>query len=73
MTPRPHARNRTPFEAHLRTLMSRKGITTYKELATVAGVDESTIQRICSGVTKPNVETLKKLANVFGVTVDSLL
>ena len=52
----------------------RKEIDIYqKELAQNIGVSRSTITLYESGSRKPNLETLEKLADYFGVSIDYLL
>lgn len=70
---RPNGICRTNFEAWVLTLMAEAGIETYADLAAQAGVDTSTIQRICSGVTEPSIGTLKKLAKVLGCSLNELV
>lgn len=56
----------------LRELRKSKGIS-LKELGAIIGVAESTMSLYESGKRQPDYETLLKLAEYYGVTVDSLL
>ena len=56
----------------LRELRKSKGIS-LKELGTIIGVAESTMSLYESGKRQPDYETLLKLAEYYGVTVDYLL
>ncbi len=56
----------------LRELRKRCGIT-MKELGQVIGVAESTISQYETGKRQPDYETLLKLGEYFGVSVDYLL
>lgn len=56
----------------LRELRKSKGIS-LKELGAIVGVAESTMSLYESGKRQPDYETLLKLAEYFGVTVDYLL
>lgn len=56
----------------LRELRKSKGIS-LKELGTIVGVAESTMSLYESGKRQPDYETLLKLAEYYGVTVDYLL
>lgn len=56
----------------LKELRKGKGIS-LKELGTVVGVAESTMSLYENGKRQPDYETLLKLAEYFGVTVDYLL
>lgn len=44
-----------------------------KELATLLGVDASTISNYERGRRRPNFDTLIKLSDIFDVTIDELL
>ena len=47
---------------------------TIKQIAELAELPESTISKIFAGINKnPTLDTLKKIANVFGCTLDDLL
>ena len=46
---------------------------TMKELGRIIGVAESTISLYETGKREPDLETLTKIADVFGVTTDELL
>lgn len=56
----------------LKELRKGKGIS-LKELGAVVGVAESTMSLYENGKRQPDYETLLKLAEYFGVTVDYLL
>ncbi len=56
----------------LRELRKSKGIS-LKELGAIIGVAESTMSLYESGKRQPDYETLLKLAEYYGVTVDYLL
>ena len=43
------------------------------DLARALGVSRSCVSRICSGVNVPSAQTIRKIADVFGVPVDALL
>ena len=49
-----------------------KNMTQY-EIAKVLGVKAATISKYESGTLEPNIESLKKLAELFNVSVDELL
>ena len=46
---------------------------TQAELAFLLGVTEMTISNYECGTREPSIETLKKLAGIFNVTVDELI
>lgn len=56
----------------LRELRKSKGIS-LKELGAIVGVAESTMSLYESGKRQPDYETLLKLSEYYGVTVDYLL
>ena len=56
----------------LRVLRKKCGIT-MKELGATIGVAESTISQYETGKRQPDYETLLKLGEYFGVTIDYLL
>ena len=56
----------------LKELRKTKGIS-LKELGAIVGVAESTMSLYENGKRQPDYETLLKLAEYFGVTVDYLL
>ncbi len=57
----------------INTLCCEKNITVNK-LATLSGLTQSTIDSILKGKSvNPRVETLDKIADVFGVSIDYLL
>ena len=56
----------------IKYLLEEKGIT-QRELSGKIGVHEITVSRYINEVHMPPPETIKKIANVLGVTVDYLL
>ncbi|MGN0689924.1 MAG: helix-turn-helix domain-containing protein [Oscillospiraceae bacterium] len=56
----------------LREIRQRAGVSQVA-LAKKLGVTSSTVTQWESGVRKPDIVMVKKIANVFGVTVDELL
>jgi len=46
---------------------------TQKEIAEILGVEPATISKYESGMIEPNIESLKKLAETFEITIDELL
>ena len=60
------------FNEKLHELRKSKGIS-LKELGAIVGVAESTMSLYESGKRQPDYETLLKLAEYYGVTVDYLL
>lgn len=60
------------FGQRLKELRLSKGIT-QKELATIAGVDRTSIGKYESRNVVPNLEVIYLLADYFGVTIDYLL
>ena len=57
----------------INTLCCEKNITVNK-LATLSGLTQSTIDSILKGKSvNPRVETIDKIADVFGVSIDYLL
>lgn len=46
---------------------------TQKELADIVGVDRSVISKYENGLMVPHILILKKMAEVFGCTVDELV
>lgn len=60
------------FQNNLDNIMSYCGLNDYK-LSEVSGVPRETINSILSGLAqKPNDTTVKKLANVFNVSIDQM-
>lgn len=57
---------------NLRTLRNEKNYSQQK-LANIIGVSRSTIAMWETGASQPDNDTLKRLADIFGVTVDYLL
>ncbi len=46
---------------------------TQKDIAEILGVEAGTVSKYELGLTEPNIESLKKLAEIFNITVDELL
>lgn len=46
---------------------------TQKEIAEILGVEPATVSKYESNMIEPNIESLKKLAETFGISVDELL
>lgn len=67
-----------PFAKALRDLLDGIGSpldrkVSQKELADKVGVSRQVISQYCNGVTSPNVETLKSIAEFFNVSSDFLI
>lgn len=60
------------FSQFLRALLKEKKIT-FEELAKYLNCTKQAVSNYCRGVTKPNYETLIKLADYFGMSCDFLL
>lgn len=60
------------FNENLKVARERKGMT-QKEVADSIGVAKSTYSLYESGGREPNVQTIKKLANVLNASSDDLL
>jgi transcriptional regulator with XRE-family HTH domain len=60
------------FSERLKSLRKRKKLT-QADLAKHLGIDNTTISKWEKGIYEPNIETLKELANFFGVSADWLL
>ena len=59
--------------AQMMRLYKAKLNLTNEDVASKTGLPSNTIARICSGRTKaPKLETLKKIANLFEVTIEEL-
>ena len=56
----------------LETLRRSKGLT-QKDVADILKVNRTTYTKYETGVTEPNVSALKKLSEIFGVDMNSLL
>lgn len=63
---------RPPFGQNLYTLRKAAGLT-QGDLAKQLGLDRSSYAYYETGVSLPNFENLKRLADIFGVTTDYLL
>lgn len=70
---RPKNPPRTNFERRLRKMMTRAGVKSYAELARKIDVPPATIQRICSGVRQPSIDTLKSISTALDCKIDDLL
>ena len=46
---------------------------TQKEIAQILEVEPGTISKYESGMIEPNIESLKKLADTFDITIDELI
>ena len=46
---------------------------TQKEVAEILGVEPGTISKYELGMIEPNIESIKKLAEIFNLTIDELL
>ena len=57
------------FSDILRTLAENKGIT-QKKLASDIGIPVSTLGGYFQGTSEPDLETIKRLANYFGCSID---
>ncbi|WP_069201569.1 helix-turn-helix domain-containing protein [Thermoactinomyces sp. Gus2-1] len=60
------------FAARLKELRKRKKVT-QSELADHLGIDNTTVSKWEKGIYEPNIENIKKIADFFGVSTDSLL
>ncbi len=56
----------------LRTIRKERGLT-LRQVADKVGVSESCISLYESGTRRPNIDTLKKLAEVLRCSIDDLL
>lgn len=54
-------------------LYREKNNMTQKEVAEILDVEPGTISKYELGLTEPNIESIKKLAEIFNVTIDELL
>jgi len=57
------------FATRLRVLRERKCLS-LRQLAALSGLDWSGLHRLETGRTTPRLDTLEKLAGVFGVSLD---
>lgn len=62
----------TEFNQKLQELRKQKGLT-QEELATALYVSRTAVSKWESGRGYPNIDSLKAIANFFGITVDALL
>lgn len=60
------------FNENLKIARERKGLS-QKEISEIVGVAKSTYSLYESGNREPNVQTIKKIADVLNVTADELL
>lgn len=60
------------FGEILKSLREKKGIT-QKKMSEILGISKSNISKYEAGTVEPNIETLRKYASYFGVSVDCLL
>lgn len=60
------------FANRLKELRKRKKVT-QAELASHLGIDNTTVSKWEKGIYEPNIENIKKIAEFFGVSTDSLL
>jgi len=56
----------------LKELREEKGLSQTK-LGEALGVDQTTISQYERGVREPNIQTIKKICDFFGVSADYLL
>ena len=64
--------NENKFSQVIKKLRKEKGLT-QQEIANIVGITATGVSYWESGNAVPNTETLNKLANYFGVTVNFLL
>lgn len=57
---------------HIKTLRTERGLQ-QKEVAVEVGIDQSNYSKIENGRREPSVTVLKKLADLFEVTVDYII
>ena len=57
---------------HIKTLRNERGLQ-QKQVAVEVGIDQSNYSKIENGKREPSVYILKKLADLFGVTVDYII
>ena len=57
---------------HIKTLRKERGLQ-QKEVAVEVGIDQSNYSKIENGRREPSVTVLKKLADLFGVSVDYII
>lgn len=57
---------------HIKTLRKENNLQ-QKQVAIEVGIDQSNYSKIENGKREPSVYVLKKLANLFGVTVDYII
>ena len=60
------------FASRLKNILEKKNISQTK-LSEEIGCTQATISNWCSGITEPDFETLKYIANRLNVTIDYLL
>ena len=70
---RPRALKRNQLGRRIESLLTARGLT-LEDLAKISGITPSSIYRIATGDTPdPKVSTIKAIADVLGVTIDSLV
>lgn len=60
------------FSDNLKYYRLRKGIT-QRELATEIGTNNTTLSNWEKGISKPDIDTIIKLSNYFGISIDELI
>lgn len=60
------------FENFISTLRMRKGLSQY-QLGVLVGVSDKAVSKWENGASKPRINTIRKLAQVFELSVDELL
>ena len=54
-------------------LLREKNNFTQSDIAEMLGVSSATISKYESGILEPNIDSLKKLSNIFNISIDELL
>lgn len=57
---------------NLHQQMMRNSLSISK-LARIVGLNKSTLHNYCNGVVPSNIHSLKKIADLFGMTIDELI
>lgn len=58
---------------NLKELIKSKNLT-YRQVSELSGVPAATINRICTGKhNNPKIDTIRKIADALGVTVNDLI
>jgi len=60
------------FAEKVKTLMKQQNMS-QAQIAKLIGIDNSTVCRYLGGSRIPNISVLKKMADVLGTTIDSLI